>query len=362
MLLNLNVFFVVILFFICNNCHKLYFHRNYTSIVINNFNFDEKERVKASFIIKMLIIITGVVLLRKITNFTASDVSNGFLIGSFLTVWPAIVYFKLLRPPFAKYKALILLRYILYIILVYSAVKFTQELILPSINGEEQYILDNSGIGIIMSLVLMITAPTLDYFITDICHFNNASYNFNLLKEEIEVSSRQFDIDIYYIQRLYKYEIEKYSREYNINSRLIEVILTLESMHRGELIRKIGEKIGCKYFYFLVVNQDMSIGVSQMKISTISRVLKTSPYNFKRKITSTKFLIRVTCRYLKEILEEYEFNREYEKKRGIDDVYEYIAESYTGSAKNKSGKVYSIILKKNLKNWGELNEFNESVG
>ena len=308
-----------------------------------------------SFFIKIFIIIVEVIFFRKIVGCTAKDISNGFLIGAFLTVWPAIVYFKLLRYPFSRYKIVILLRYILYIALVFSIANLTQELILSSLNGKQNYILDNSGLSIIINLAIFIGAPILDYIITDVCHFNNKKYNFNLLKEEIEITSEKFDIDRYYIDSLYKYEIKKYSKKYNLNPRLVESILILENIYRGELSRKILENILCNYFYSIALTLHLSVGISQMKILTISRLIQTSPYNFKRRITNINFLMKVTCQYLKEIIEKYEST---EKKI---EVYEYIVNEYVGYAENKSGKVYTAILKKNLEREINLNKYPENI-
>ncbi|WP_143311343.1 hypothetical protein [Cetobacterium ceti] len=286
--------------------------------------------------------------MKKIFSYSSSEIVTGFFFGAFLTVWPAIAYFKLLRFPYYKYKILILARYLLYIVIVVSVAYGTDKLIFLSVSGKEIYYLDNSGIGIIISFMLVVIAPLIDYIITDICHVNLEKKHLDIYRDEVSFMLDNLDLNIEYVGNKYQYEIEKYSKQNNINPKLILTLLALENIYRGEKLFQILEKLYFKIFYEKAIKKDMSLGVSQMKISTISKTLQVSPHSFKRKIYTSKFSIRVMCKYIKKILEE--FSEENDK-----DIYEYISEKYVGSTVSKSGKIYAAVLRNYLKR-EELNK------
>lgn len=69
--------------------------------------------------------------------------------------------------------------------------------------------------------------------------------------------------------------IEYYSQLYGVDSELIFGIISLEKINRGGCFNLALEKILISCFPNFVIKNDMSIGIGQLKFSTVKKILKT---------------------------------------------------------------------------------------
>lgn len=79
-------------------------------------------------------------------------------------------------------------------------------------------------------------------------------------------------------------------------------MLCIENLNRGGKIYRKLEKIYCYFFYERAIKKDISIGISQIKISNITNILRQSPIMFKKNLFKPSFSINVMTLIIKKIL------------------------------------------------------------
>ena len=148
-----------------------------------------------------------------------------------------------------------------------------------------------------------------------------------------------------------KYVIDNVAKECDINVILLKTILQLEIFYRGRAYYRIIERVLCKCFKRSAIKRDISIGIAQMKISTVQKVMRKNPYDFIRDITNDEMNIKVCGKYLRQLIDEYQYKleKEYYSIEGkYSDVFDYIACQYSGGipeTKERTILIYSAILR-----------------
>jgi putative uncharacterized protein FNV2137 len=357
MFLYLDFYFILLgtlLFLFTNVVHKTIFNRQYLGITIEDEKVSELYgRAYINFTARTSIIIIDTLIL----SFFKIEIKNILIssfISSFLIVWPAIIFFKLYNIfNFLKFK--IIIRYIFYIIVnvltSYCTIKYLKSAFL----GEYIFILDNSAVSFIFTIIPILIPGIIEKMISKVFYTYTDKPFIEKFYEEINITLENIDLIKYKIFNLYKYEIKKFSQRNNINPKIVLYILCIESLYRGNFFERISEKIYCYFFYDLAIKKDISIGISQIKLSVISNILEQSPYVFKKKLFNPRFLIKITCKIIKE--ETLNF-----KKTKTKDIYTYLASIYNGNYNNISVKVYAATLrtlmgKNKIIGYKEYNEY-----
>lgn len=346
-MLTLKVISIVIVYLFFNYAHKIVFPEKYSSIIINNFTYNEdysgeKRKIYFDFFMRLALIIIEVFVFNKIFKFDYNLIYYGVVIGAFLNVWPAIVYFKLLKIPTNKNRIIILSRYLLFIANAWIIVYFMESVIDKSLSGKNTLFLDNSFFSFMIGLFLTIFPMLIDKIVSQY-YYINFPLEIDFFKEEVQLTLKKIRMNEIYVEELYENEIYKHSQKYNLNPKLITYIMSFEDFYRGGYLWQIAEKIYCYYFYDFAIKKDASIGISQMKISNIAKTLKMSPLRFKKRLFNPNFMIRTTCKFVYKILKDYDdLNQNMEL--GFD-IYDYITQEYLGNCENQSAKVYALTLK-----------------
>ena len=149
-------------------------------------------------------------------------------------------------------------------------------------------------------------------------------------------------------QTLYEYEIEKICNENGIEEGLLKTIINLEYIYRGRWYNWLGELLACKMFPKIAIKKDLSVGLTQIRISTAKKVLKMAPNKFVKNLMEPEFNIKVCTKLLNQIINDYETSQDDYLINEVEDIYEYIAFKYLCKDYNKDNKtvlLYSAILR-----------------
>lgn len=126
---------------------------------------------------------------------------------------------------------------------------------------------------------------------------------------------------------------------------------------------RLGEKILCRYFPGFARKLDISIGLAQLKISTVKHITGEPVKAFIMKLFDEKYNIEICAQYLAELVKEYQSGNVRDDENHYssvyaDNIYEFIANQYiAGSAISfqRFSKVYAAILQGSVP---ELNSCN----
>ena len=338
------IFIGVILFLFTNLIHKTIFNRKYLGITIEDEKVSQLSgRAYINFTARTSIIMIDALIL----SFFKIEIKNiliSSLISSFLIVWPAIILFKLYNI-FNLFKLKIMIRYIFYIAINFLTSYYSIKYLKAAFLGEYIFILDNSGLSFVFTIIPILIPGIIEKMISKIFYTYTNKLFIKNFYEEINITIENINLIKYRIFSLYKYEIVLY-------------ILWIESLYRGSFFEKISERIYCYFLYDLAIEKDISIGITQIKLSVISDMIQQSPYVFRKKLFNPKFLINVTCKIIKkEILNFKNFN-----ERKMRDIYIHLASAYNGNYDNISVKVYAATLrtlmgKNKIIGYKEYNDF-----
>ena len=345
-ILFLKLFSIILIFLAFNFTHKTVFVQNYFFITSTNYNYIEEfptQKKILSFLTRTLFIICASLILSYIFDYKI--IYLGALVSTFLIIWPPIVYLNLLKFPFTTKKIIILFRYFLYMLNTYLLVYFSDNFLKKSLQGENIYILDNSAVALIINLFFLSFPTILDKIISKL-YYSNYNMSINIFEEEVRLTIEKISFIQYYLLSLYKFEILKFSKKNNINPCLIFYLLCIENLNRGGKIYRKLEKIYCCFFYERAIKKDISVGISQIKISNIVNILRQSPIMFKKNLFKPSFSINVMTLIIKKIFNEYDDCSDYFN----GDIFSYIASNYNGNYEIIDVKIYSAVLRSLMKN------------
>lgn len=334
------IFIGVILFLFTNFIHKTVFNRKYLGITIEDEKVSQLSgKAYINFTARTSIIMVDTLVL-SFFKIEMKNILISSFISSFLILWPAIILFKIYNI-FNFLKLKIMVRYIFYILInlftSYCSIKYLKAAFL----GEYIFIFDNSGLSFVFTIIPVLIPGIIEKMISKIFYTYTNKLFIKSFYEEINITIENIDLIKDRIFSLYKYEIKKLSKKYDINPKIVLYILCIESLYRGSFFEKISEKIYCYFLYDLAIEKDISIGITQIKLSVISDMIQQSPYVFRKKLFNPEFLIKITCKIIKkEILNFKKYN-----KRKIRDVYTHLANIYNGNYDNISVKVYAATLR-----------------
>ncbi len=348
----LPIIIVCIVFMLVAVVHRIFLPHMYSSILEFKYEGNINKTLKSSCI-RILYVVLLTILFVKIFKFSEKQVYFGILLSCFLNVWPAIIQYRLIEFHRSKEKAICLFGYISFIGLSVLISYITNQYISPMLfDGKEYFLLDNSGLGIIKGIILLILPMSFEAFLAKISSVV-VSQDIQSFREELRILNYQMDFETY-ITDLYEYEIKSVCERNDISTDLLNTIIKLEYIHRGKWYYNLFEKIISKFFTNVAIKKDISIGISQIKISTAKEVLEKSPTKFVKKLADIDFNLEVCGKLLNILIEDY-YNTEKDDliRDECEDVYEYIANKYLCSIyspMNRSVLIYSAVLRSKCPN------------
>ncbi|MBF0753039.1 hypothetical protein E4T89_02050 [Jeotgalicoccus nanhaiensis] len=132
----------------------------------------------------------------------------------------------------------------------------------------------------------------LDKYRTNLWFNNKLNYFKNRLLTDVNFTDEEIT---------YMY---KYANEYEIDFSYINSLLTIERFNRGDFITKYKEHLSVKYLPQFTANQDPSLGVGQIKISTAEKYFpNTSKLELQQLLLNTEFNISLCANIIKDFQE-----------------------------------------------------------
>lgn len=332
--------------------HRILLPNKYSAFL----QFEEEEDVSRtiqSTSIRVIYLIMGTCFLNLALGFSEKQIDIGVLVACFLNVWPAIIQNQLLKLHKNKTEWLILAGYLLFIVTSLFIGMFTVRLFIPLLQGDiTVYWLDNQAITILVSLLLISFPITLEAILAKFTRIVVVQ-TIDTFLEEVYILEHQLNMKCSLVEKN-KFLIDKVARENDINVILLETILRLEIFYRGRLYNRVLEKIICRYFSWIAIKKDITVGIAQIKISTAEKVLRESSQSFIKKICDDTLNIEICAKLLKNLINQYGdmIERNSYNCGNYKDIYDYIACEYLGSfawKKDKVSLIYSSVLRSFMK-------------
>lgn len=344
-----DIMYVIIAASLCSTMsflHKVLLPNAYVPSL--QYTYSDDKKTTKSTIIRILYLIAITTFLLHIFDINKWHIVTGIFLSSYLNVWPAIKQYQLLRLKKSDAAWKLLLAYFLFIIISCLIVILTSDQLIPSFYNKPTVLnfFSNPSVSVVFSLVLYLIPFSIEKTAAKLFRVVNERI-IDTFKAEIKVLEVLISIKNPNMIPYHK-EIEKSALENNIPLELLETILFLENVYRNSYMNTLIEKIICIFFRPIAIKKDISIGLSQIKISTATQVMNLSNYEVIPLLICENSNINICARYLKQILKEYN-NLPY--KENIT-VYYFLASCYLGTptyALDYTTLVYSTILENRVK-------------
>lgn len=326
--------------------HRVFFPKHYSSFVQFSYEYDTKKSIKSTSI-RIIYVIAGTLFLYNIIGLNEKSIYLGIFLSSFLNVWPAVIQFKLISPLITLRKLIQLLGYIFFIIMSVSIAWCTINIFIPLALGYGGYeFFDNKVLEIGFALLSLIVPISLESFIGKISVIT-IDLDIDTFRGEAYILKQRINTDHPAIEKN-KYIIDNVAKENNISVDLLNTIIKLELIYRGDVSIYIAEKILCKFFRKFAIKKDISVGIAQIKISTAQKVLRQNPEKIVENLLDDEFNISVCGKILNIIINKYDFLKSQDDlPDGIDDISEYVACEYLGGffyEKSQTVLLYESVL------------------
>lgn len=338
---------VSIIFSLVATAHRIFLPQMYSSILTFKYTGDYKKTTKSSAI-RVLYVLILTIIFYEVVHYTPKQIYLGILIACFLNVWPAIIQYHLLNFWKSKEKAIILLGYISFIVFSVFEAYITIKVIYPMIFENKEYALfSNDGLNLLKTIILCIIPISFEGMLA---RFSGVVTQIDLdtYLEEVKILNSQLSIENE-ILKTYEYEIQRICHANFIDVELLKTIVALEYIYRGQWHNRLSEIILCRYFPWLAIKKDISVGLTQIKISTAKEILEMAPQKFVNKLMDPEFNMEVCAKYLKKVINQYNLKNDNDcLQNQVSDIYEYIAYSYLCEfydETNKTALLYSTLLR-----------------
>ena len=288
-----------------------------------------------------------------IINSKDKSVVWGITIGSFLCPWPSIYHYQLFAFYKNKYKLIYFFSCVLSIFLSWATAYYIMTVLFPAIFESKHYfLLDNNGIKAIITILSYGGIIGFRKIITKEEHDNpylvedTFFADLYLTKEKILLEQRFFD--------QYEYDIEDSASKHGIDPDLLMKVVQLEKINRGIIYYKLLEKIAVRWIPSYLIKKDATIGLTQIRISSVKDYFHTSPRKYIAEMLKPEISIDLCAYTLKQLLDEYD-----EMDESLEDFYDdpdisedfllsvYIASRYVCGKKKILSKfilIYATII------------------
>ncbi len=346
---------VNVAFALIATAHRVLLPQMYSSILLFKYTGDYRRTAKSSAI-RVLYVLLLTLFFYKIVNYTSHQIYFGIFIACFLNVWPAIIQFHLLSFWKSKAKSLILLGYISFIALSVFMAYISINMVSPMLFDNKEYaIFDNSGWNIIKTIILFIIPVSFEGILAKYSS-TIKGIDIDTFLEEVRILKSQLEVEND-ILNSYKYEIERICNENGIDVMLLKTIVNLEYIFRGRWYIWLGELLVCKVFPKIAIKKDLSVGLTQIRISTAKDVLRMAPNKFVKNLIEPEFNMNVCAELLKQIIYDYEVSQDDYMVKEVEDIYEYISLRYLCEGYEKDNKtvlLYGAILRSEVPELKEI--------
>lgn len=315
----IQVTLVVIVFMIALTFHRICLYRDYTSIP-DILYLSKKDKSFRSSVLRTLLMV-AISIFFYVLKFPLWQVAVGFGIGSFLKTWPAVVNYKLITIYITKYKILLLCAYAIFTVYSVLVSCITYSFLIPALLGKSLYILDNDAFALLVSgFAYVAPIPIENFLIKKIDASLHESMDSTRLDLKITIDQMDLNCDMLNNN---KYDIEKFSKRYGIDETILQGIILLEYINRKTLFFSLYESLLCRFLPRLAINKDISVGLCQIKISTAMSVTGIPPERLVRKLSYSRYNIKICAKHIKNITEKI-FDNEYNRNNVPNNDMDYI--------------------------------------
>lgn len=350
---------------------KIFFSNKYFSV--SQLLTEFETGVKWSRIVIRVIITLMLSLILLIFIHNPLVVIIGIGLGSFLIVWPVFLSKGNIEPALKEHKDLYRLTLVIFVIVnviiaglsvsIYELIQDTQDInLLYSTLGQIVLALFSQWLYVYLSKRLNNQGPQgpqgqapqghqesqmddnieKDYasesnyqvnedelykYNSDILFNNKLNYFKNRLMTDVSFSDEEIT---------YMY---KYANEYDIEFTYIHSLLTIERFNRGDFITKYKEHLSVKFLPQFTANQDPSLGIGQIKISTAEEYFPNkSKLELQQLLLNTEFNISLCANIIKDFQENKNVDN-----TNLDLIKIYITGS-SSSSMNDTIRLYYFLF------------------
>lgn len=307
---------------------RVFFSKKYFSVSQLLTEFETGVRWNRIVIRVMITLLMSLILLFIIQNPLVVIIGIG--LGSLLIVWPVFLSNGNIEPNLQEHKDLYRLTLAIFVIVnviiavlsvrIYELVQDTQNVnLLYSAIGQIVLALFSQWLYVYLSEKLNNKVhpghqePQVDDNIEEV-YDGDSNYQVN------EDGLYQYDSDIIFNNKLNYFKnrlitdvsfsdeeityMYKYANEYDIEFTYIHALLTIERFNRGDFITKYKEHLSVKFLPQFTANQDPSLGIGQIKISTAEEYFPNmSKLELQQLLLNTEFNISLCANIIKDFQE-----------------------------------------------------------
>lgn len=335
----LYIILITITITLLSNIHNILFSNSYSSIMEFWFEGDAKKTLK-SIGMRVMYIIVIAIAFNRLLHIDYETIYAAVVIGSILNVWAIIIHYRLVSIKMTKNKIICLLSYITLIYISYISSKIALDIILPLIEGEHIYLLENKGVEIFLLIVNTAIPVTLEAILSKMAKINRTQY-IDIFREEIRLLSKQLQYQNW-VEVEYKYYIQKLCKGDICLEKIAIAILKLEDIYRGALLYRTIKYITCRLFPRYAIRRDFSMGLPQIKISTASKIMGIPTRRAIKMLSNRENSIEILIILKKEIIVQYTL------EHNEEEIFKYIADNYLSSITtivNRTALIYTAVLR-----------------
>lgn len=354
---------LVTIFVYVSFCHiqRIVFKGSYFSVqdIVLSANYKKAVLALISRFIYVVIVHT---LLIKILGFKEQALLMGVVLGSFLLTWPSIYFYRLFfhhRNPVKRYY---FWGCIFSMLITFSSSLLTTHWLLPIIfEGKHIEVFSNDGLQFLLSISAIVFPYSISRWLRDSADTQSFKNEPDTFEGDLCILENRLRIERPVIEDYSKY-IEDSAKKYNINKELLMIVLLVEYINRSSFTGRVLERMIAVLFPALAIKLDLSLGMAQLKISTIKKLTNEPNRIILREIFNEKYNIEMCALYLSKLIEAFEssdpiFDDENEEMPSsvfaAEDVYEYIVAKYLSGSTVSWQRffiVYATVLRMKVPN------------
>ena len=283
----------------------------------------------------------------------------GVSLGSFLCAWPSIYHYQLFAFLKNRLKLLYFLACVFSILFSWACAKFIISILLPMVfDNKGFYLIDNNGIKTIWTIISLCGPVGVRKFIKE-DEQDNPYLISDTFPADLYLTRRKIQLSKKYIDQ-YKYEMERSAEKYELDYELLQTVIQLEYINRGSIINRLLEKAAVRIVPKLMIRQDVSIGLAQIKISNAKDYFHMAPCRYISQMLMPEISIDLCAYILRKLLDNYDDYEPCEYYDCLTEIYDdnenisinykvgiYIASEYICGEKDTMKKyvlVYAAIL------------------
>ena len=262
---------VFILYMFLCKYQRVIFKESYFSVQDIAFSKSKKIAIPA-LISRFIFILVISIVFSRLFSYDSQRITIAIFIGSFLLTWPSIYYYRLAYHRRNQVKRSYFWGCILSMIFSLSSVMVSMKYIIPALfDGKDIFVYSNSGFQAVLWLLgLIMPLPLLNWFRKDMDSYE-FSQDFDTFYGDLRILENRLYLEKSVIEDYEKY-IKESALKNKIPYKLLFLVLSIEYINRESWSIRSTEWLVCRFFPLLAKKWNISVGLAQLKISTVKQI------------------------------------------------------------------------------------------